>query len=330
MPSVTIVGAGVAGLTIGYQLSEQGYHVTMVEREATVGGLARSWHYGDYHFDIGPHRFHTENPRVESFLRQALGGEALEISRRSGVRMFGKFHEWPLRPSILASMPPTLMARGAKDLLLREKLPGESFEADVVNKYGRTLYNIFFKPYTEKFLFHSPSELHRDWGRAGVNRAVIDKRAAADNLWTLLRNTLMPKPVETTFLYPPTGVGRLSEKLAEGIEKKGGRIILGQAVTKVEAIDWRIEAILAAGERIPCENLVWTGPLTDLNRLVGIEGISLKFLSTISTTSSSTNRCGSTTSGPTSAATRSSAASPRRCPSRGRWHPRARAAPAWS
>jgi protoporphyrinogen oxidase len=195
--------------------------------------------------------------------------------------MFGKFHEWPLRPSILASMPPTLMVRGAKDLLLREKLPGESFEADVVNKYGRTLYNIFFKPYTEKFLFHSPAELHRDWGRAGVNRAVIDKRAAADNLWTLLRNTLMPKPVETTFLYPPTGVGRFSEKLTEGIERRGGRVILGRAVDVVEAMDRRIQAVSVAGERIPCENLVWTAPITDLNRLVGIEAVSLRFLSTI-------------------------------------------------
>jgi len=281
MPSVTIVGAGVAGLTIGYQLSERGYRVTVVERETAVGGLSRSWHYGDFHFDIGPHRFHTENPRVASFIQGVLGTEALEISRKSGVRMFGKFHEWPLRPSILVSMPPTLMVRGAKDLLLRERLPGESFEADVVNKYGRTLYNIFFKPYTEKFLFHSPADLHRDWGRAGVNRAVIDKRAAADNLWTLLRNTLMPKPVETTFLYPPTGVGRFSEKLTEGIQKRGGRVLLGQAVTSVEAIDRRIEAIQVAGERVACENLVWTAPLTDLNRFVGIDGISLGFLSTI-------------------------------------------------
>ena len=68
--------------------------------------------------------------------------------------------------------------------MLKEHLAGESFEADIVNKYGRTLYEIFFKPYTEKFLFYSPAELHRDWARAGVNRAVIDKRAQSDGLWT--------------------------------------------------------------------------------------------------------------------------------------------------
>ena len=62
----------------------------------------------------------------------------------------------------------SLMVRGAKDLMFKERLPGESFEADVVNKYGRTLYEIFFKPYTEKFLFYSPPQLHRDWARAGL------------------------------------------------------------------------------------------------------------------------------------------------------------------
>ena len=92
--------------------------------------------------------------------------------------MFGRFHEWPLRPGILLSMPFSLMLRGARDLLFKEHLPGESFEADIVNKYGRTLYDIFFKPYTRS----SCSIRRRSCtatGRApGVNRAVIDKRAA--------------------------------------------------------------------------------------------------------------------------------------------------------
>src|SRR5215213_9627324 len=251
MPAVTIVGAGVAGLTIGYQLSRRGYQVTIVERNAVVGGLGRTFHYGDFHFDVGPHRFHTENPRVAAFIREVLLEEAIEIPRKSGARMFGKYHEWPLRPSILAAMPLKLMVTGAKDLVFKEHLPGESFEADVVNKYGRTLYDIFFEPYTRKFLFYSPSELHRDWARAGVNRAVIDKRASADSLWSLLKTTLMPKPVETMFLYPPTGVGRFSDKLAETITAGGGRIVLGQAVTGVEKAGRRITAITTDSERIP-------------------------------------------------------------------------------
>ena len=281
MPSVTIVGAGVAGLTIGYQLSRRGYRVTIVERNAVVGGLGRTFHYGDFHFDVGPHRFHTENPRVAAFIREILLEDAIEIPRKSGARMFGKYHEWPLRPSILAAMPVKLMITGAKDLVLKEHLPGESFEADVVNKYGRTLYEIFFEPYTRKFLFYSPSELHRDWARAGVNRAVIDKRASADSLWNLLKTTMMPKPVETMFLYPPTGVGRFSDKLSGSITGAGGRIILGQDVTGIETAGRRVVEVTAGNERIPTDNIVWTAPLTTLNGLLGVTNVDLEYLSTI-------------------------------------------------
>src|SRR5919112_2638019 len=97
MPSVTIVGAGVAGLTIGYQLAQRGYRVTLIERNAVVGGLGRTFHYGNFHFDVRPHRFHTENPRVAAFIREILLEEAIEIPRKSGARMFGKYPEWPLR-----------------------------------------------------------------------------------------------------------------------------------------------------------------------------------------------------------------------------------------
>lgn len=281
MPSVTIVGAGVAGLTIGYQLSRRGYHVTVIERNEVVGGLGRTFHYGDFHFDVGPHRFHTENPRVAAFIREILLEEAIEIPRKSGARMFGKYHEWPLRPSVLAAMPIALMLRGSKDLLFKEHLPGESFEADVVNKYGRTLYEIFFEPYTKKFLFYSPAELHRDWARAGVNRAVIDKRAQADSLWSLLKTTMMPKPVETMFLYPPTGVGRFSDKLADHIRQAGGRIILGQEVTGIETSGRRVTVVSTAAERVPTDNVVWTAPLTTLNAMLGLKDIELEYLSTI-------------------------------------------------
>jgi protoporphyrinogen oxidase len=281
MRSVTIVGAGVAGLTIAHQLAESGYEVTVMEANATVGGLARTFHYGDFHFDVGPHRFHTENARTAAFIRRILGNEAVEIPRRSGARMFGRIHEWPLRPSMLAAMPPGVMLRCARDLIVRQHANGDSFAADVINKYGRTLFEIFFEPYTQKFLSYSARELHRDWARAGVNRAVIDSRAKADNLLGLLRTTLLPKPVETMFLYPPHGVGRFSDLLAAAIVRMGGRILTATPVTAVDAKGTSIQALRSGDLRVAASHVVWTAPVSLLNRLLGIENIDLQFLSTI-------------------------------------------------
>jgi protoporphyrinogen oxidase len=279
--ATVIVGAGVAGLTIANQLSSRGHDVTVLEKHTVVGGLGRTWHYGDFHFDVGPHRFHTENPRVAAFIREILREDAIEIPRRSGARMFGRFHEWPLTPGILLSLPLSLMLRSTKDLIFKERLPGESFEADVVNKYGRGLYDVFFAPYTLKFLGYPADQLHRDWARAGVNRAVIDRRAQSDTLWSLLRNTLMPKPVDTMFLYPPHGVGRFSDRIVESLTARGARVRVGAAVTGVEADDAQVRAVRVGDERIACDHLVWTAPMTELTAHLGVPAPDLEYLSTI-------------------------------------------------
>ncbi len=279
-PSVTIVGAGVAGLTLAHQLVPS-WNVQVIEAGDCVGGLARSWHYGNFHFDVGPHRFHTEQPRVAAFIQEILAEDAIPIPRKSGARMFGRFHVWPLRPSVLLSMPLRTMVSATRDLFFRKELEGDSFEVDVLNKYGRTIYDIFFKPYTEKFLFHSPAALHRDWGRAGVNRAVIDKRANADSLWGLLKTTFLPTPVETMFLYAPHGVGRFSERLTTRIVEGGGSVSVACPVTRIDAGHDRIEAIWSGDHRIRVQNLVWTGPLVALTNMLGIPDPGLSYLSTL-------------------------------------------------
>jgi len=59
-----IVGAGVAGLTAAYKLLEKGHEVIILEKKSDIGGLSRSFRYGSFIFDIGPHRFFTDRDEV--------------------------------------------------------------------------------------------------------------------------------------------------------------------------------------------------------------------------------------------------------------------------
>jgi UDP-galactopyranose mutase len=56
---ITIVGAGLAGLSAAYHL-EKPY--TLLEQENTVGGLCRSIDLDGYVFDYAPHILFTRNP----------------------------------------------------------------------------------------------------------------------------------------------------------------------------------------------------------------------------------------------------------------------------
>jgi protoporphyrinogen oxidase len=276
-----VVGAGVTGLTVALQLARAGRRVSLVERDDSVGGLARTFRRGGVFFDVGPHRFHTEDPVVERFVRASLGQGVLEIRRRSGVRAFGRTLDWPLRPAALAALPMRLMLKGVADLARRERIAGESFEAEMVSRYGRALYEVFFEPYTSRFLGLPGAAIHRDWARAGIDRAVIDRRVRAGGLGDLLRGLLLPRPVETTFLYPREGVGCFSDALAAEFARAGGTLLLGQRVTALVASGRRVAAVIVGGQRLPAAEVVWTGPLPEACRLLGVEGGGLSFIATL-------------------------------------------------
>jgi protoporphyrinogen oxidase len=279
-----VVGAGVAGLTFAHAVLSQGESAIVVERNQEVGGLARSFHYGDFSFDVGPKRFHTEDPEVLSFLLSILGKDYLVVDRSSAVHLFGRYFPWPLDQRALFRLPFPVMVSAGFDLLRRKPPEDESsFTEYTRSRYGDTLYRLFFKPYTEKFLQIPCEEVHVDWAKTGINRAVIDKRVKTESLFDLVRNVLIPKPVVTEFIYPSYGgFGTFSEKLSAAVRDRGGEILLENTITAIEARKGRVEEVaLADGRRVRPGYLVWSGNLLALARLLGTEPPAVRYLATV-------------------------------------------------
>jgi protoporphyrinogen oxidase len=283
---VVVVGGGVAGLAAAEALCRRGAAVTVVEREARVGGLARSFRHGGVTFDLGPHRFHTEDREVDAVIRDVLGDDLRLIDRSSAVWLYNAYHDWPLTRSSVLKLPPLVMARAFVDLFRRPTPRDESLESYVLSKYGQTLYDIFFKPYTEKFVTYKCTDLHSDWASAGMNRAVIDQRYKFDNLFNVARTTLLPPAVHTKFIYPESGgIDRFAENLARRIEAQGGRVLTGATLAGLELDDDRVALAVAddaggagAGASLPCDLLVWTASLPLLGRLLGLPDPGLVYL----------------------------------------------------
>lgn len=267
---VAIVGAGLAGLTLASKLSERGITPILIERENAVGGLARSFTYANgATYDIGPHRFHTDDPEVQKFVEDTLAEDHIIIERNSQLFLFDKYLPWPMTLKSVLALPPHLLIRSGLDLFIPRKAKTESFEDYIIEKYGRTLYKVFFQPYTEKFLDYTCSNLHRDWASTGINRATIDNKVNTSSLPALIMSTLFGGKVRTEFIYPKSGgIGVFSEKLAAGIESRGGRILLSTEVARVLANENKITAVVTdAGEEIPVEHVFWSGSLQSLRTL---------------------------------------------------------------
>src|SRR5262249_19085996 len=52
---ILVLGGGVAGASIAYYLTEKGFDVTIIEKNRTVGGLARTCYYAGHPYEFGPH-----------------------------------------------------------------------------------------------------------------------------------------------------------------------------------------------------------------------------------------------------------------------------------
>jgi protoporphyrinogen oxidase len=283
MSRIVVVGAGVAGMTAALLAAEAGHAVTVLEREETIGGLARTFRYGGFAFDIGPHRFHTDDAAVRDFLNRILGADGDRIERRSGVWMFERYHDWPLRPASLLKLPLSVLLRTSGDILRRPRCRGESFRDYVLSRYGRTLYDVFFAPYTRKFVLADPEQIHRDWASAGIDRAVIDPRVRMNSLAEVVQTMLLPRPVKTEFIYPAQGgIGDFGERLAREIEQRHGAVRTGQRVVSVRREPGRIVSVSTdAATEYACDLLVWTAPVNELARMLGQDETGLGFVSTI-------------------------------------------------
>lgn len=279
--NILIAGAGITGLVLAYTLSRDGHDVVLVEKEERVGGLARSYAYDGFVFDIGPHRFHSDRPEVNSLIHEVLDDDYRMIARKSGVQMFGTYFDWPLGAGSVFKMPLSRIIPIAFDMFRRQERNSGNFEDYIVSKYGQTLYEIFFKPYTEKFLRMPCPDISRDWAITGIDRAVIDKKAQFNDLMSLAKSLLAAKP-DTRFIYPESGGMQVfCDLLRERIIRNGGRVLTNSRIERVERTGTAVTGVSVNGEEYRCDDLVWTAPVNEILSLVGELRADLNYLSLI-------------------------------------------------
>ncbi|MFA5087629.1 MAG: FAD-dependent oxidoreductase [Candidatus Omnitrophota bacterium] len=278
-----IIGAGPCGLTLAYQLLQGGKKVLLIDRDDRVGGLAKSHYYGAHVFDTGPKRFHTDDTVVMDFIEKMTRGAILRIPRSTKVHFSGRYFEWPLQTRDIFQMPFSISLKCAADLLKkRSSRDAASFHDYIRVKYGETLYGLFFKPYTQKFLRWDPDDIHADWASTGINRTVIDKRIQSNTLMDLCKTLLLPEKIKTEFLYPSEkGFGGFYDKLLSRCQEyEHFTLLLKDSPADIEPRKDNLMIQTKSGKCLACQDLVWSGNLNDLCQIIRSEE-RLHYLNTI-------------------------------------------------
>ena len=247
--SVIIIGAGPAGLTAAYLLAKENINVIVLEADPEyVGGIARTVVYRGYCFDIGGHRFFSKSQDVENFWTEILPDDMLDRPRSSRIFYNEKFFAYPLNAGEVLSKLGVLESglcflSYLKARLFPIKNP-RTFAQWVTNHFGKRLFGMFFKTYTEKVWGMSCDEISADWAA---------QRIKGLSLWSAAVNAFMPQPkvrknsniIKTlinTFRYPRKGPGMLWEVCTQKIRKLGGEVLLNHRVTQCahDGNQWQI------------------------------------------------------------------------------------------
>ncbi len=274
---VAVIGAGPAGLTAAFLLAKAGVPVWVLESDPElVGGIARTVIYKGFRFDIGGHRFFSKSKEVEDLWTELLPHDMLDRPRSSRIFYGGKLFSYPLKAGEalykLGLLQSALCVLSYLKATLRPVRQPKNFEEWVSNRFGRRLYDIFFKTYTEKVWGMSCTEISADWAAqrikglslaSAMQNALLPRRRPRDK-------TKVIKTLIDSFRYPRKGPGMLWEACAAKVTAMGGHVLLGQTVVHC-AFDagtqtWTLTHANAAGQRhtTQARHLISSAPMREL------------------------------------------------------------------
>ncbi len=259
----SIIGAGAAGLAIGYYARKHGFPFTIYESGERIGGNAITLNHDGFLFDSGAHRFHDRNRETTSDIARLMQEELVGIQVPSQIYFDGKYIDFPLSPlNLMKGLGPLKFLRAGIEVLrgkLNKTKVYDSFASFAVQTYGKTIAEHFLLNYSEKL-----------WGRPceKLSLDVAGKRLEGLTLKTFIIEALLGSRAKTThldgsFYYPTEGIGKIADKMKDYCGEEN--IALDSKITKVFHNDQKIISIeLNHDLEIPVKQLICTIPLNHL------------------------------------------------------------------
>lgn len=307
-----IIGAGPAGLTAAYELLHQTDIIPVIyEATGDIGGIAKTYNFKENRMDMGGHRFFSKSDRIMNWwlnIFPAQGAPAkddailntqkpfstlenapdpeekdnvmLIRNRLSRIFYLRNFFDYPISLSFktIAQLGLFRLMKIGFSYLMIKIFPVKkinSLEDFLISRFGKELYNTFFKDYTEKVWGLAPSKIKPDWGAQRIKGLSITKVIlhAIKSIFKKKDSSLEQKNTETSlieqFIYPKFGPGQLWEEVARIIVEKGGEIHLNHFVKGIQTEKNRVTGLTLEGDgkkelKVTGDYVFSTMPVKDL------------------------------------------------------------------
>jgi len=264
--SCLVIGAGPSGLVTAHSLLKSGYNVTILESSGNIGGMCQSINIFDQTVDLGPHRFFSSDKIINDYFHEVIGVDFTTVNRQTRIYYNNRFFDYPLKVGNVLSNLGILQIIGIlmSYALVRIGPPKntKTFEEWVVSKFGKKLFNIFFKTYTEKLWGIPCTKIDAQWASQRIKKLSLWEAVKAAFIGNIGNKH---KTLVDQFAYPINGTGAFYKKIEREITKMGGKILLNTKAVKLYQENNKIKSVeLLDGSNIEADCFVSTMPLTHL------------------------------------------------------------------
>jgi len=243
--TLLVIGGGPCGCSAAWEASRLGIKTILAEARPVLGGLAASNRLGGNFYEYGTHVFHTHLPELLQRIKALMGSELLEIERGSNlhIKFRGRYFVYPLQGlDLIRNLPPGLGIRAGLSFLkavalydiLKLGASPKNSEEYLVMSFGRVLYEVFFKTYSEKVWGLPLSRMDPIFGKQRIPRSdilsVLKKCLDALGLSRALKAHELSESVIGKIYYTKTGVARIFERMGEELVAAGGQVLTSHSL----------------------------------------------------------------------------------------------------
>ena len=263
---IGIVGGGISGLVLAYELRRLGVDVTVWEAASVPGGVMRSQLHGDLVLELGPQRARLSDPFRRLVESVGLTGELVTAPTDLPLYVYhrGRLRQAPL--SLSQAVTTDLLPLWTKARVLVEPFTagprvGEHVGPFLRRKFGSVTYRALLGPLYGGLYASDPDRMPV---RHALQRTLVELGVERSILWRMFRGAARAaEAVPCTFR---NGLGSLPLAIAEKLE---GSLQLETPVRTLAraAVGW--DVTVDGAEAVRADAVVLTCPSDVSARLLG-------------------------------------------------------------
>lgn len=218
--SIGILGGGLSGITLQYLLNKPS---EVLEKEAHLGGLCRTFSKNNFQYDIGGHILFSKDQTIMNFIKEVLENNLNSCKRNNKILYKGKYIKYPFENGIGALEKEDVFECLTGFINNTHSKPS-NFKEWIEYTFGDGFAKKYLIPYNEKIWKTNPTEMALGW----VER--IPKPPVEDILKSALGIETEGYTHQLYFNYPTKGG---IESLVHALTKPASNIAKNFNVTSI-------------------------------------------------------------------------------------------------